>query len=149
MLNLPSCELGFIVDLLWQKFGWFFGLARGFSPGFSGFLSWQTSLWCRCLNRGQHYKLAILYSTAHVWFTCSTRVDGKGPLLSFDCCLPSWYNCFSLPSFSTAVKIKDGSLIFTEKILSTHLHLHLHQLYWLSKNLISRLMCSVLFWTVS
>ena len=78
MLNFPSCELGFIVDLLWQKFGWFFGLARGFSLGFSGFLPWQTSLWCRCLNRGQHYKLAIPYSTAHVWFTCSTRVDGKG-----------------------------------------------------------------------
>ena len=34
-----------------------FGLARGFSLGFSGFLSQQTSLWCRCLNRGQHYKL--------------------------------------------------------------------------------------------
>ena len=144
VLNFPSCELGFIVDLLWQKFGWFFGFARGFSFGFSGFLSWQTSLWCRCLNRGQHYKLAILYSTAHVWFTCSTRVDGKGPLLSFDCCLPPWYNFFSLPSFSIAINFHRENTEYSPTPTPTPTPALLA-----IENMISILLCSVLFWTVS
>ena len=65
-----------------------------------------------------------------------------GPLLSFDCCSPPWYNLFSLPSLSTAVKVKDSSLIFTKKIQSTQLpKLHLQAI----ENLISKLICSVLF----
>ena len=146
VLNFLSCELSLILDLLCQKFGWFFGLARGFSIGFSSFLSWKTSLWCRCLNRGQHYKFAIIYSSVHVWY--STRVDRREASPFF------WLLLTPLVQF-----VFSPQPFHCCKNQRQQLNFHLENTeYSLAKttpalqaieNLISKLICSVLFWNIS
>ena len=62
----------------------------------------------------------------------------RGPLLSFECCLPPWYNFFSLPCFSIAINFHRENTEYSPTPTPTPALLAIEYM-------ISILICSLLF----